>query len=184
MPGNLIRGFTYAAVIKNGPIKTRLAMYEIDKLEDESLPEHSIEPELVEWDAKKYEVSHVNYIQMNGKCFFLFGYVGGYEIFNEKCDKKYASNVAEDKGKFESKLMETAVTSSCVSYKMNNGKMEEVLMMGTSQGSIAPVAITINNTVVPKPEWRVNMSDPNQVVTALQADARLPDILVAGTCQG
>ena len=184
MPGNLLRGQQFAAVIKSGSIKTRLAMYDISQLENEALVDNSIEPELVEWDAKQYEVTHVNYIHMNGKCYFFFGYVGGFEILSEKCDKKHFKMVSADSGKFEHKLMETAFTSSCVGYRRVDGTVQEVLMVGTSVGEIMPISITVNNTVMPKPERKLNLQDENSVVTAMQSDARLPNRLVVGTCQG
>jgi hypothetical protein len=50
-------------------------------------------------------------------CWYLFiGYVGGFDLYNEDCSKKYFQGNSQDQGVHEHSLMETAYLTSCVGY--------------------------------------------------------------------
>ena len=71
---------------------------------------------MLEWDSKKSECTHINYLLLNNSWYLFIGYVGGFDLYNEDCSKKYFQGNSLDKAAHEHQLMETSYLSSCIGY--------------------------------------------------------------------
>ena len=131
MPNNLARSDTFVAMVKNSFGSSKIVIYKIQEIENESLQSDLIQPILIEWEGKEKECTHINYVFMNDKWYLVLGFIGFCNVYCEDGSKKYYQSGQEGD------LMSPVFLSSCVGYcRPEGGEIREYLMMGTSAGEI------------------------------------------------
>lgn len=89
------------AYLKNTFTKSRVIIYNIQDLEDRTQDGEEIAPISIIYESVDYELTHVNYLNLNSKYYLLVGYIGGFEIHSEDGSRKYftGNSVTSELGK-------------------------------------------------------------------------------------
>ena len=114
--GNLIKSKNHIAFVKNGSLKSRVVIYKIADIEDQSMDPEKVQFKTIEWEARAGECTHINYIQMNGRWYLLLGFIGSYEIYSEDGASKYHKGQSSDWAMNDMPLQDSAIISSCTGY--------------------------------------------------------------------
>ena len=85
----MTRSDTFVAMVKNTFKQSKVVIYKIEDLENESLDPDLIEVKSIDWPCKDKECVHINYLYVNQKWYLLAGFVGSMEIYNEDGTKRY-----------------------------------------------------------------------------------------------
>jgi hypothetical protein len=99
---NLVKSDNYAAYIKSSFGTSKIVIYKVRDLENQSLPkEETSSCNTIEWDAKLKECTHLNYLCLNQTWYLLLGFLGKFEVWSEDGSKNYFSGNLTDFGKYD-----------------------------------------------------------------------------------
>mmetsp|Transcript_17454 Transcript_17454/g.29374 ORF Transcript_17454/g.29374 Transcript_17454/m.29374 type:complete len:106 (-) Transcript_17454:802-1119(-) len=87
---NLVKSEKYAAYAKNGYMVSKVCVYRISDLLDSKLSSDQFtQHSQIEWESKKKECTHLNYLKFNGLWYLVVGYLGFLEVYSEDGSKRY-----------------------------------------------------------------------------------------------
>jgi len=84
------------AIVKNAFLTSKVVIYKINELENQNLHSDLISQELIEWDSKEKECTHINYHYINQRWYLLVCFIGMIELYSEDGSKRYFAGTSSD----------------------------------------------------------------------------------------